>query len=462
MRPVGLVSSALVLLSVAPTGLGPAAPVTSDPRTGILVAVSEVAADRATLWVRADDAAPVRVRYGPDAADAPVAERQAVPAADRDFTIAFGLGDLQPGTRYAYEVTQGGATVRGSLPTAPAPTADAAVRLLWSADLGGGGRCRDVEDGYRIFAPMTARRADFFLFVGDTIYADHLCGPRPHAAGSDFVARSVAEFYAKHRYNRADAAFQRFLRGTPVYATWDDHEVRNNFAGPHEPFMAAGRQAFVDYWGIAGPRAEPQRLYRRVRWGRHVEVFILDTRQYRSSNWTADGPWKTMLGEAQRAWLLDGLAESSATWKLIVSSVPLGMFTGGGAADAWSNANLFGFPRHTGTGFVWERDLILRELRARGVRNVIFVAGEAHHGELIRYEPFPDWVFHEFVAGPLAARQSFPHPLDRSLGPRSLGSLGWADNFGEIVADGATLHARIYDVAGVVRASVRLSAGASR
>jgi hypothetical protein len=67
-------------------------------------------------------------------------------------------------------------------------------------------------------------------------------------------------------------------------------------------------------------------------------------------------------------------------------------------------------------------------------------------------------VFHEFVAGPLAARQSFPHPLDRSLAPRSLGSLGWADNFGEIVADGATLQARIYDAAGVARVSVRLSA----
>jgi hypothetical protein len=138
------------------------------------------------------------------------------------------------------------------------------------------------------------------------------------------------------------------------------------------------------------------------------------------------------------------------------------MFTGGGAADAWSNANLFGFPRQTRTGFTWERDFILGELRARGARNVIFLSGEAHHGELIRYERFPDWVFHEFVAGPLAARHSFPHPLDRSLAPRSLGSLGWADNFGEIVASGAALHARIYDVAGVVRASVRLSAESSR
>lgn len=119
---------------------------------------------------------------------------------------------------------------------------------------------------------------------------------------------------------------------------------------------------------------------------------------------------------------------------------------------------MLGFPRHNGAGFGYERDLILRTFRGRGVTNVVFLTGDVHHGELIRHAPFQDWTFHEFVAGPLAARQGYPHPLDRSLHSRSLGSLGWSYNFGEIVADGGSLEARIIDARGAVRLSARLVA----
>jgi alkaline phosphatase D len=233
--------------------------------------------------------------------------------------------------------------------------------------------------------------------------------------------------------------------------------VRNNFAGPQEPLMAVGRRAFRDYWGIEGAPEEPDRLYRGVRWGRHVEIFILDTRQYRSPNAMLDGGAKTMLGAAQRRWLLDGLTGSTATWKVVVTSVPLGMFTGGFYSDSWSGANLLGRPR-AGNGFVWERDLLLRTLREHDVRNVVFLAGDVHHAELIRHELGAGYAVHEFVAGPLAARQGIPRFLDRSLGSRSLGSLGLSNNFGEIVADGRGLTVRIRDGAGTVRTKRHLTA----
>ena len=111
----------------------------------------------------------------------------------------------------------------------------------------------------------------------------------------------AAAYRAKHRYNRADPAVQQLFRETSVYATWDDHEVANNFAGSLEPLMPVGRRAFRDYWGIEGPREEPDRLYRSVRWGRGLEVFMLDTRQYRSGNAEPDGPDKTMLGDDKAA-----------------------------------------------------------------------------------------------------------------------------------------------------------------
>jgi alkaline phosphatase D len=420
----------------------------------LLVTVAEVADDRAVLWLRAGAAERLRVRVAPvdDAAGGRRFEVQARP--DWDHIVRVPLQGLRPAARYAYEVESGGERVEGSFTSAPPAEAAARVRLLWSGDLGGGGHCRDVEDGYPIFRAMARRRADFFIFNGDTIYADHVCrATTPHVAGNEFVAVSLDEYRAKHRYNREDPAVQELLRGTSVYAAWDDHEVTNNFSGPTEPLMPIGRRAFRDYWAIDGPAEEPDRLYRSVRWGRSLEVFILDTRQYRSRNEALDGPDKTMLGAAQRSWLLERVSASDATWKLIVSSVPLGVFTG---ADSWTSANFLGYPR-PGAGFTWERDLILRTLRGRGVRNVVFLSGDVHHAQFLRHE-IDGYVFHELMAGPLAARAGVPRFLDRSLHSRSLGSLGLVNNFGEMVVDGDRLTAWIRDGAGTVRAKLKLRA----
>jgi alkaline phosphatase D len=456
-RLIRLVSPAVLVMSVAPSGLGPAAPVPGHDHPGLLVTVGDVSADRAVLWARGDGG-PIRLRYGPETSLSETRSVDVVPEADRDHTARVVLDHLTPHTRYGYTVEQPGAAVEGTFTTAPATSDDVPVRLLWSGDLGGSGHCRDVEDGYRIFQAMVRRQPDFFLFVGDTVYADRRCTGSAVVPGNDFVATTLPEFHAKHRYNRADTALQTFFRSTSVFAIWDDHEVRNNFSGASEPLMPVARQAFLDYWPVVVSPEEPTRLYRRVRWGRHVDVFILDTRQYRSANTDRDGPDKSMLGPAQRQWLLEGVSSSDATWKLIVTSVPLGMFTGGSASDSWSNANLLGF-RRPGTGFVQERDDILRALRDARIRNVVFVSGDVHHAEVLRHTLAPGYAVHELVAGPLAARAGHPRPLDRSLSTRSLGGLGWVANFGEMVAERDSLSVRIYDVDGAARVRIALPAG---
>ena len=62
---------------------------------------------------------------------------------------------------------------------------------------------------------------------------------------------------------------------------------------------------------------------------------------------------------------MDAVAGSTAVWKVVVSSVPLSVPTGGRAHDSWSNANARGVPEEHGTGFALERDAILRTLRQR-------------------------------------------------------------------------------------------------
>jgi alkaline phosphatase D len=415
-----------------------------------MIAVGDVTPSSALVWVRGVRSGEVTVDLTAASGDG-ASRRVAVRVrGDDDLTGKAHVSELAPSTRYRYRVRQDGASADGEFVTAPAETEPATVRFLWSGDLGGGGFCRPAIGGFAVFPAMLRHPADFFLFVGDTVYSDVPCDKPGAAPGGNFRASTLAQYRARHLHNREDAGLQALLRQLSVYAIWDDHEVRNDFAGTTQPLMPVGRQAFLDYWPIATPAEEPGRLYRRVRWGRLLELFILDTRQYRSDNTTPDGPGKTMLGTAQRRWLVDGVTSSTATWKIVVSSVTLSLGTGRPERrDGWSGANFLGFPQD-GAGFPTERDAILAAFRARDVRNLVFIAGDVHHAELIRHEPHPEWSFHELIAGPLSATLGRPRPLDISLNPHSIFARGGVFNFGEVTVEPAHLSVRFIDDTGAV------------
>ena len=439
---------ALRLLGVLLAAAVAAGATPADPP--LLLTVGEVTDRGAIVWVRGHSPGRVLVQYGPaDASEQRLKELEVTPAAD--LTGKLLLDDLTASTRYGYAVSQGPAELKGEFVTAAPPDRPAPVKFTWSGDLGSLSHCRHVGDGYPIFHALLRHRGDFFLFVGDTIYADHPCSGPDRVPGYDFVARTLAEFWAKHRYNRSDPGVLEFFRSLSVYAIWDDHEVRNDFSGPSDLLMPVGRRAFLDYFPIMPPPEERGRLYRSFRWGSLLELFMLDTRQYRSPNSDLDGPGKTMLGAVQKRWLIDRVSASTATWKVVVSSVTLSVPTGRAARDSWSNANVLGFPEERSTGFAVERDAILRAFRDRKVRNLVFVAADVHHAELLRHHPTPDWSFHEFIAGPLSASLGRPRAVDFGLNPRSLYSLGGIENFGAVEIGPAALVVRIIDVTGQVR-----------
>jgi alkaline phosphatase D len=428
------------------------APAERGDATGpqLLVMSGEITSTSAVVWARGvrEDEVTIELSAAGGAATASAHLRA---TAATDLAVKAVFPNLSPATRYLYRVRQRDVRAEGELTTAPAPDDRARVTFLWSGDLGGGGLCRPLDGGYRIFDVMARRAADFFLFVGDTIYADVACDRPGTVLHPDARATTLAEYHARHRYNREDGLYQRLLARTPTYAIWDDHEVRNDFSGPTEPLMPTGRQAFIDYWPIVPPAEDPTRLYRTARWGRLLDVFILDTRQYRSPNTDRDGPAKTMLGPTQRRWLVDSVATSPAVWKVVVSSVPLSVPTGRTARrDSWTGVSAFGLPMDDATGFATERDAILKELRTRGVKNLVFAVGDVHHAEMIRHEPQPGFVFHELIAGPLSAGFGRPRPLDDSLGPRSLFAHGGAFNFGEVTVDAQAFTVRFIDVDGAV------------
>jgi alkaline phosphatase D len=214
--------------------------------------------------------------------------------------------------------------------------------------------------------------------------------------------------------------------------------------------MASGRQAFREYWPIRTDASDAHRLYRTVRYGSNLELFLLDTRQYRSKNSDQDGPAKTMLGDAQLRWLLEGMAASTATWKVVVTSVPLSVPKGGSPAvpgfDGWAGGT-------DGTGFERERQVIVDAILGRPITNVVFLGGDIHWVQANVYDPNRDGVadFHEFVSGPLSAnpgRLTAPSP---ALHPTTLINEGGYDNFGVVRATAEAFEVSIVDAAGKTR-----------
>jgi alkaline phosphatase D len=420
----------------------------------LLVTVGSVTSTSGVVWAHRERDEPVRLTLAAAEPDRPAARvhEQALPVG-RDGTARAIVDGLTPGTPYEYRVSTRSASVVGRFRTAPSETERAPVRFLWSGDLGGRGHCRR-DTGYAIFRAMTRRAPAFFLFVGDTIYADHRCLGPGVVPGSEHEAETLEEFHAKHRYNREDPAVQEFFRTTAVHAIWGDHDVSNNFAGPTEPLVPIGLRAFLDYWPIRPPDDDPTRLYRRIRWGALLELFILDARQYRSKGCQADGPAKTMLGDAQRRWLIDGVATSDALWKVVVSSVPFSIPKGFPCSDTWAPRNLLW---HT-TGYGVERDAILQELRDRQVKNLVILAGDVHYADFVRFEPTRGFIVHEFTAGPLSAGLEKPRRLDAAVRPERLFAAGNVYNFGEIAIDDTALTARVFDEQGRALAITAIAA----
>src|SRR5882724_4841466 len=350
------------------TGCAPAM-IRADATTGLSLGYvsGDVTANSALIWLRAEPGSQVSLQYAKDPRLETFLSTSEYPVSpEHDFTAMISLESLAAGTRYYYR-----AEVKGKMPghiasfvTAPRPDDDAKVTFCFSAD---------TRESYKPFMVMNAVRAqhpDFFIHLGDTIYADR-----------NGTARQLSEFWAKYRTNRDDLSSQYCFNETSVYVTWDDHEVADNYL-PDNPLAPIGRKAFLDYWPIRHPSGEPERIYRSVRWGRGVELFILDARQYR------DRKKSTMLGKAQKQWLFDGIAKSTALFKFVVTSVPMA----GGGSDRWD-----GYPK--------EREQILRYINDQKLRGVYFFSGDMHYAGITKIPKGHG--LKDITAGPLAA------PLNR-------------------------------------------------
>ncbi|MFM7752000.1 MAG: alkaline phosphatase D family protein [Opitutaceae bacterium] len=276
----------------------------------------------------------------------------------RDHTRQFTVRGLKAGTAYRVRVDsresggRTGASVDGAFRTAPA--ADAPVRVRFSVvTCGDYPRRDDPANGHQIYATMAAMDLDFLVHTGDVEYYDK---PDPWATSAEL---------ARFKWNRIFAVpFQRnFHNRTAAYFTNDDHDLLKNDCWPGQTYGALTWEQGLAIWNEQTP-ASPL-PYRTFRHGRDVQIWVIEGRRYRSANDDADGPAKTILGAAQKEWLLRTIAASDATFRVLITPTPIV----GPDRDS-KNDN------HANAGFPHEGDQLRRFLGAQ--RNLVVATGDRH------------------------------------------------------------------------------------
>jgi alkaline phosphatase D len=424
------------------------------------VATGDVNDGQAMVWSRCDRPARLVVEYSTTPSFADV-RRVIGPAAleDTDFTARVDLTDLPAGQRISYrarfqdlgDLRLFSEPVAGSFQTPARGTAAGPgrdVSFVFSGDVVGQGWGIDPSrGGMRIYDAMRKLQPDVFVHLGDTIYADQALKPEVTLDDGSIwrnlvteakskPAQTLDDFRGCHRYNFQDEAMRRFNAEVSQVALWDDHEVRDNWwpsqvLGADAPsneksvalLAARAKRAFLEYLPLRLNPIESERIYRAWRHGPALEIFALDMRTYRGPNSPNRQPSASedsaILGDAQVAWLERALAASTATWKLIASDMPLGVVVpdAGGRFEAVAN-------REPGAPLGRELEIarLLKFIKARRIRNVVWITADVHYCAAHRYAPdsagFTDFdPFWEFVGGPLHAGTFGPNELDRTFGP---------------------------------------------
>ncbi|MFI9505492.1 alkaline phosphatase D family protein [Nocardia sp. NPDC052566] len=470
------------------------------------VAVGDPRSDGALIWARSDRPAKLIVETAATESFTD-AKRFTGPllTPGSDGTGRVRVNGLPAGQQVHYRVTlegEDGATseaVTGVFRTVP--TSPSTIKLQWSGDVVGQGYGINPDlGGMKIFSAMAARDPHLFIHSGDSIYAD---GPLKESVTlpdgrvwrnvvsepKSAVAQTLEQFRGNYAYNLTDQNYRRFNSSVAQIVQWDDHETVNNWYPGGQVAATKGYtersmdtlatrswQAFHEWMPLDPKEAVDGRLYRKISYGPLLDVFVLDMRTYKDTNDVNTRPDGHIFGAAQTKWLIEGLRDSKATWKIVANDLPLGLVVKDGeqpgttAYEGPANADP-GAP----SGRETEIAQVLSAIKANKVGNVVWLTADVHYSAAHRYSPeraaFTDFdEFWEFVSGPLNAGAFGPNPLDATFGPEAVfvhappvqnaSPLDGAfQHFGEVLIDGASreLTVNLCDASGSVLFSQRLA-----
>lgn len=438
------------------------------------IASGDVTSFSAVLWTRLDHATQVEVEvaFDPDFRITFFRETKWAEGTD-DFTVKFFPKHLPPNrTLYYRFLADDEISGTGSFKTAPIERVRSDARIAFTGDTDGthlGGS--PYFNNFEVLDRVREENPDVFVYLGDTIYADSELRP----FRGQGPATSLDDFRDAYKETRSIAALPHLLKSTSTIAIWDDHEVRDDFDGEtvDPALFANGRKAFLEYmpmveeFPVAGDddTCANDPLVRVFKWGRDVELFVLDERSCRSASAelaclnevvtpggtvyvpdlaptlppfirsglaglgiplepppgclaTLNDPTRTLLGHGQKEFLKNRLLHSEAKFKLIVNEVAM--------------QQLYVIPYDHWEGYGAERTEILEFIRDNHLENVIFLTTDLHTN--IMNEVFidrlsdPESIAYEAITGPVAT-VTFAEGVEQLLGPAGVTALNEILNF---------------------------------
>jgi len=389
-----------------------------------------------------------------------VARTTLVAAASADHTVRVVPTELEPGRHYYYRFErEGTTTLVGRTKTAPTDDADVPVKFVFAA-------CQDyIGRYYHAWKALLDEKPDldFILFLGDYIYESvndtrfqstettrkidlpNGMDTSPKLDGSRIAAATLADYRTLYKAYRSEPLLREVHRRYPFIVTWDDHEFADDCWQDHSTSFngkdpvtgddlegdekntarrTAANRAFFDHQPIDVVYKEnftfpfDIKIYRTLRWGKHVELFLTDQRSYRADHLVPEGgkvdfsvgkflnynivgtryfvrkpgfdPMEsaakpTLLGAAQKTWFVDAVKKSTATWKVWGNEVMVYQM----ALDLWRLPGvpdkIFGFTPYTAylnadqwDGYRSERAEILGAFEAANIENLLVCTGDIH------------------------------------------------------------------------------------
>ena len=212
----------------------------------------------------------------------------------------------------------------------------------------------DLKNGHKIYPSMLKINPDFYVHTGDVEYYDK---PGPYALTEDLM---------RFKWDRLFALpFQRhFFTQITTYFIKDDHDT---LCDDVYPGMTYGTVPFERGLEIFDKEQFPEndKRYKTVRWGKDLQVWLVEGRNFRSKNSEPDGPDKTIWGKEQKQWLFSTLEKSNASFKIIITPTPI-------LGPDRKNKN----DNYANSGFKYEGDQIREFINQQ--KNVFICNGDRH------------------------------------------------------------------------------------
>lgn len=325
-------------------------------------------------------------------------------------SVHVDVRGLRPSAEYFYQFRHGRhLSPIGRTRTAPRPNSPlSSLKFLVAS-------CQNYPAGF--FTPyhhVADEDAAFMLFLGDYIYETGAASTygRDHDPATLLI--TLDDFRLRLSQYRTDPALQAAHAALPWMIMADDHDVRNNYAGTWDPYgdspqdlLVRRANAFRAQWEhmplrrAQYPDGPNYPLYRRFSFGDLATLNVMDERQFRSdqavacdaAERTESGycpseldPSRTMLGDDQMEWFLDGLSRSRTRWNIMGNPV---YFT---QRDHDSDPDERSFNDQVWDGYVADRQRILDHIVDNDIRNMVIVTGDSHQNWVMNTPPnFRDW-----------------------------------------------------------------------